>query len=687
MRQLLLSASIAAALGLVATGCERSPSPQPAATQAAQPAVAAEKITDEHSYAEPDKVRTTDLALDLAVNFDNKTLSGTATYTLDWLDKNATALVLDTRDISIQQAEGLDAEGQWTPLKFELAGKDPILGSKLTIEAPEHPTQIRVTYATSPEASGLQWLEPSMTEGKKTPFMFSQSQQIHARSWVPLQDTPQIRFTYSAHVTAPKEAMVLMSADNDPAAARDGDYSFKMPQKIPSYLLAIAAGDLVFKPISDRSGVWAEPAMVDKAVAEFDDTEKMIDTAESMYGPYRWGRYDLLVLPPSFPYGGMENPRLTFATPTVIVGDKSLVSLVAHELAHSWSGNLVTFATDKDGWLNEGFTSYVENRLVEALYGKEQADMETAIGRAEVAEEFKTLDPKLQVLALKPGDLADPDGASGATVYQKGAWFLSFLESRYGRADFDAWLKGYFDRHAFQSMTTAKMLDDLKQNLMAQHPGKVTDAEIEEWVYGPGVPANAPKVESRRFSTVDAARIAWSGSGILPDKSITDAWSTQEWVRFLENMPDTMKPEQLKQLDEAYHFTGTPNGEIAQRWYPLAERSGYADARPEMGKFLQRVGRRKLIMPTYNALVGTTGGLAFAQQVFVKAKPGYHPITTGSVQEVIANAKPVINSPGGAAQPADTLEAATKAKPTFAGSIGKPPLIEDPATPPPAETK
>ena len=595
--------------------------PAPAvAPPAAQPAATAEKIVDEHSYAEPDKVRTTDLALDLGIDFARKTISGTALYTLEWIDAKATQLVLDTRDLSIQKAESLDPEGQWHELKFALAGKDPILGSKLVIEAPERPTQVRVTYATSPEASGLQWLEPSMTEGKKTPFMFSQSQQIHARSWVPLQDTPQIRFTYSAHVTAPKDAMVLMSADNDPAAARDGDYNFEMPQKIPSYLLAIAAGDLVFKPISDRSGVWAEPGMVDKATAEFADTEKMIDTAEKMYGPYRWGRYDLLVLPPSFPYGGMENPRLTFATPTVIVGDKSLVSLVAHELAHSWSGNLVTFATDKDAWLNEGFTSYVENRLVEALYGKEQADMETAIGRAEVVEEYKTLEPKLQVLALKPGDLADPDNSSSATVYQKGAWFLSFLENRFGRETFDAWLKSYFDRHAFQSMTTVKLVADLKQNLLAANPGKVTDAEIEEWVYGPGIPASAPKVESRKFSTVDAARIAWTGSGILPAKSITDAWSTQEWVRFLESMPEAMKPEQLRQLDEAYHFTGTPNGEIAQRWYPLAERSGYADARAEMGKFLERVGRRKLIMPTYKALVATPDGLAFATQVFARAR-------------------------------------------------------------------
>lgn len=639
MRQLLLSVSIAAALGVAATGCQGNQSPAPAAQAPAVPAAAAEKVVDEHSFSQPDKVRTTDLALDLAIDFDKKTIGGTATYTLDWVDKAATQLVLDTRDLTIDKAEGLGADGQWSPLTFALSDKDKVLGSALTIETPTRPAKVRVTYVTSPDASGLQWLAPSMTEGGKQPFMFSQSQQIHARSWVPLQDTPQIRFTYSAHVVAPADAMVLMSADNDPKAARDGDYSFKMPQKIPSYLLAIAAGDLVFKPISERSGVWAEPAMVDKATAEFEDTEKMIDTAESLYGPYRWGRYDLLVLPPSFPYGGMENPRLTFATPTVIVGDKSLVSLVAHELAHSWSGNLVTFATDKDSWLNEGTTTYVQGRITEALYGKDMAEMEEVIDRDELKQEFASIDPKLQRLSLKPGTLADPDDQSSATVYTKGAWFLQFLEKRFGREVFDPWLKGYFDHFSFQSITTSQFRDYLKTNLIDKHPNVVTMQEVDQWLYEPGIPGNAPQVESGRFSTVNAARIAWQGSAKLPDKSITGAWGTQEWVHFLEGMPETLKPEQLQQLDEAYHFTGTPNGEIAMRWYPLAERSGYAAAREEMGKFLERVGRRKLILPVYKALVATPDGLAFAEQVFAKARPGTHPITAGSVEAIIDGAK------------------------------------------------
>ena len=293
MRSLALLLSCAAVL---AAGCSKEPESTPVAAPK-KPAVAQVADHDEHSYAEPQKVAIADLALDIAVDFDAKTIGGTATYTLDWKDKAATELVLDTRDLTISKVEG-EANGAWSPLQYALAAKDPVLGSKLTIETPARNAKVRVTYTSSPEASGLQWLTPEMTEGKQLPFMFSQSQQIHARSWVPLQDTPQVRYTYTAHVTSRPDVMVLMSADNDPAAARDGDYSFKMPQKIPSYLMAIAAGDLVFKPISARSGVWAEPAMVDKATKEFEDTEKMIATTEQLYGPYRWDRYDMLVLPP-----------------------------------------------------------------------------------------------------------------------------------------------------------------------------------------------------------------------------------------------------------------------------------------------------------------------------------------------------------------------------------------------------
>ena len=612
---------------------------------ASAPALGQDRRTDEHSFAQPDRVRIRDLALDLAIDFDKRQLAGTATLSLDWIDEDQRDLVLDTRDLAIAAVEARNGKRKFREVPFVLAERDERFGSKLTITLPRQFEQVRIRYATSPEASGLQWLSPAMTAGGKTPFMFSQSQAIHARSWVPLQDTPSVRFTYTARIRTPADVMALMSADNDPAAPRDGDYRFTMPQPIPSYLMAIAAGDLVFKPISARSGVWAEPAMVDKATKEFEDTEKMIATTEQLYGPYRWDRYDMLVLPPSFPYGGMENPRLSFITPTVIVGDKSLVSLIAHELAHSWSGNLVTNASWKDMWLNEGFTSYVENRIVEALYGKERADMEFVNSRNGLLAEMEDVPEPQQVLVLPARGGSDPEDALGAVAYDKGAWFLQFLEQRFGRDVFDPFLKGYFDHFAFQSIPTAKFVDYLKTNLIEKHPGKVTLAEVEQWVYQPGIPDFAPKTVSARFEAVDTARKAWLDNGTLPDKALTSKWITQEWVHFIEGMPETLKPEQLAALDAAYQFTGTPNGEIAQRWYPLSERSEYFEARPAMSLFLRKIGRRKLVMPTYDALSKSEEGLAFATQIFAMARPGYHPITSASVEALLARARAAQKTP------------------------------------------
>jgi len=641
MRNPLMLLPLAVAL---AAGCSQEANAPAASAPAAQKAPAApvnaeNRSHDESSYAEPDKVVIKDIALDLKLDFDQKQIGGTATYTLEWKDKDARQLVLDTRELDVAKVEAIAADGARSPLQFALATADKVFGSKLTIETPDQPAKVEISYHTAPTASGLQWLEPSMTEGKKLPFMFSQSQAIHARSWVPLQDTPSVRFTYSAHVVSRPDVMVLMSADNDSKASRDGDYTFKMPQPIPSYLLAIAAGDLVFEPISGRSGVWAEPTMVGKAAKEFEDTEKMIGAAEKLYGQYRWGRYDMLVLPPSFPFGGMENPRLTFATPTVIVGDKSLVSLVAHELAHSWSGNLVTNASWKDIWLNEGFTTYVQGRITEALYGKEMAEMERQIDQTDLLAEVKDMTPADQALALPPLNERDPDEALSQVAYVKGSWFLEFLEQRFGRDVFDPFLRGWFDDHAFQSANTDQFVDYLQKNLLPKKPNAVTEAELKAWLDEPGIPAFAAKAKSRNFSNVDTARIAWEGTGTPPSSQLTGEWSTQEWVRFIDGLGKTVALDKLAALDKAYHFTGTPNGEIAMRWYPLAIRSGYAEATPAAAEFIERVGRRKLIMPIYAELVKTPEGLAVAKQAFEKARPGYHPITTGSVQDMLSKAE------------------------------------------------
>lgn len=602
-------------------------------------AASTKPLVDKHSYAQPDQVVTRHLSLDLAIDFAAKTLSGTATLDLEWRDSAATALTLDTRDLTIIRAETGDGT-TWTEVPFQLAPADATLGSKLTISTGTPAPKVRLTYRTSPQASGLQWLEPVQTLGRRTPFMFSQSQQIHARSWVPLQDAPQIRFTYDAHITSPANVMVLMSADNDPRAARTGDYRFKMPQPIPSYLLAIAAGDLVFQPITDRAGVWAEPEMATKAAAEFADTGKMIAIAEQLYGPYRWGRYDILVLPPSFPYGGMENPRLTFATPTIVTGDGSLVSVIAHELAHSWSGNLVTFAVSRDGWLNEGFTSYVENRIIDALYGQARADLENVVERNQLKVDFTADNLPQQILAPPTDPNDDPDDSLTSTVYTKGAWFMQFLEQRFGRTEFDRFLRNYFDHFAFQAITTEQFVDYAQANLLEKYPGKVTADEFAEWLHQPGVPATAPATFSSRLMIVDTARAAWLATGTALDPDLTATWTTQEWVHFIEGLPKTLSVAQLQALDAAAHFTGTPNGEIAQRWYPLTIRSGYTAARPAIADFLTHIGRRKLIMPTYRALAATPDGLAFAREIFAQARPSMHPITIASVETTLASPPP-----------------------------------------------
>ncbi len=630
---------IAALMALTLSACKP-------AVETAGPAgnvVDSADVPDPNSYAQPERVRIEHLVLDLRADMQARTLAGSAELFLKWQDDKARELVLDTRDLQIRSVQGFDGKA-WKNLSYRLDTADLILGSALRIRLPSALPRVRIGYSTVPEASGLQWLTPEMTSSKQA-FMFSQSQAIHARSWVPLQDTPGVRFTYDARIRTDASLMALMSADNDPKAVRDGDYRFSMPQKIPSYLLAIAVGDVVFKPISGRSGVWAEPGVADAAAVEFADTEKMIQVAEKLYGPYQWGRYDMLILPASFPFGGMENPRLSFITPTVIVGDKSLTSLIAHELAHSWSGNLVTNSSWKDIWLNEGFTSYVENRIVEEVYGRELADMENVISQASLAEALKSTPPADQVLALPPLTDRDPDEALSDVAYIKGQWFLMFLEQRFGRETFDAFLRHWFTTHAFTSSHSAEFERFLTVELLDKHPGKVSIGEIREWLHRPGIPSLAKPSVSSRFVAIDKAQAQWFAGDVSASELASSAWGTQEWVRFLERMPATLTSAQMAELDAAFRFSGTPNPEIAQRWYPLTVRSGYTSARPEIEKFLIAIGRRKLIMPIYAELAKTDDGRMFATAVFEKARPGYHPITIGSVEAALKAPEPEAKQP------------------------------------------
>jgi aminopeptidase N len=598
----------------------------------------AAQAADRHSYAQPNEVVVNHLDLDLKVDFQHKQLDGVATLTLDWKNPSAQDLVLDTENLKIASIEAVDGEGHASTLKYQLAAPAPNMGSKLTIAAPEHPHEVRIAYTTSPEASGLQWLTAAQTADKKLPFLFSQSEATHARSWIPLQDSPAIRFTYKAHVTAPKGVRVVMSALNDPKHPLDGSFAFEQAHPIPSYLMAIAAGDIDVRETGPRSAVYAEPSVVAKAAHEFEDTEKMIETTEKLYGPYRWGRYDILVLPPSFPFGGMENPNMTFATPTIIVGDKSLVSVISHELAHSWSGNLVTNATWRDGWLNEGFTTYVQGRVTEALYGQRQETEETLLAIRNLEKTIGRMPENAQRLAPQPRDM-DADDELSDVAYDKGSWFLRALEQKFGRGHFDTWLKGYFDHFAWHSITTEQMLAYLKPNLIDKYPGKMSWDEVKEWVYGAGIPRDAPIPDSPRFDAIDKERAAFLAGTLAADKLDAKTWNTQEWMYFLDRLPDTPPLAKVQQLDAAWHLTGTPNAEIGMRWYVHAIAAGDKATWPAAAEHMTRIGRLYLTMPVYRAFCATPEGFAYAEKVYAKAKDGYHPLTQMAVERLFAKTR------------------------------------------------
>ncbi|GFD92611.1 cold-active zinc metallopeptidase M1 family protein [Alteromonas sp. KUL156] len=576
---------------------------------------------DYHSFANPNEVRVTHLSLNLTANFETKQLVGDVTLNVERAKPGNNTLVLDTRALNIQS---VSVEGESVP--FEMGQTDPDLGTPLTITLPSAASSVTVAYSTSPEASGVQWLTPAQTAGKQHPFLFTQAQAVHARSFIPLQDSPQVRVTYDATIKTPEALLAVMSASNDPTTERDGEYEFTMPQPIPSYLIALAIGDLEFKAMGERTGVYAEPALLESAAKEFEDTEAMLEVTEETYGPYQWDRYDLLILPPSFPFGGMENPRLSFITPTVIAGDKSLVSLIAHELAHSWSGNTVTNATWRDLWLNEGFTTYLTYRIMEMIYGHDRFKKEAVLGYQDLENDVAALEQNDEILAI---DLRgrNPDDVFSNIPYEKGALFLREIEQKIGRENFDAFLMQYFKDFAFKSITTDTFIAYLDDTLLQQYPDKLDANRIHAWIFEPGIPEGAPQPESDAFTKIDDTRNAWLSGDVKAADIETAQWTVHEWLYFLNNMPDSLTKAQLSELDSAFSLTSTKNNEIAHSWLMIAVENNYQPAFDRLYSYLVSIGRNKLVKPLYRELSKTPEGKAFAKRAFEEAKPGYHPLT------------------------------------------------------------
>ncbi|MYN40480.1 aminopeptidase [Duganella sp. FT109W] len=587
---------------------------------------------DPLSYARYDQVRTTDLHLDLKADFSHKILSGYAELSLNWIDKSARTLVLDTNELNIAKVQVLAADGRWTAASFMLDKLDVEKGRALRIALPFQPQKVRIYYRTAPSATALQWLTPEQTMSGKRPFMFSQSEEINARSWAPVQDTPAVRFTYSARIEAPSGMRVVMSAENDQKATGAGGWKFKMTQPIPSYLLAIAIGEIDVRNVGPRSAVYAEPQRIEAAASEMADTEKMIAAAEGLYGPYRWERYDMIVLPPSFPIGGMENPRLTFVTPTMIAGDKSLVDLIAHELAHSWSGNLVTNASWKHFWLNEGFTTYVTTRIVEKLYGEEVAEMNLQVEQEEALASLAKIPAAKQALVTRDADTSAATYTDSNLVYPKGAWLLRTLEQRAGREVFDPFLRGWFDQHAFQSATTDEFVAYLKKNLLDAHPEIMSQSELDEWLYGPGIPASAKRAASPRLADLDTQRAAWL-KGEFPTADLpAKNWIALEWMHFLNDIDGKATAAQMQELDQTFGLGKTGNNEIAYRFFLASVHAGY-NVREPLSKFLMSVGRQKFVVPLYTALMKNPNEKDWAKGLYAKARSHYHPVTQASVDK------------------------------------------------------
>ncbi|HEY8615380.1 M1 family metallopeptidase [Phenylobacterium sp.] len=595
------------------------------------PLLTTPEAVDAQSWARPREARVTHVHLDLAADFEQRTIGGTAT--LDVLAQpGVDEVVLDALDLQVSRVT--DARGR--ALAWSMGPKDGDKGSAFTIKL-AGARRIVIAYQAGPGATALQWLPPELTAGKAAPFLYSQGQSILNRSWFPTQDSPGVRQTWSARLVVPAGMTAVMSAERltpngEPAGPGKRAFRFRMPHPVPTYLVALGVGRLAFRPLGRRTGVYAEPAMLERAAFELADTEKMVTAAERLYGPYRWGRYDLLVLPPAFPYGGMENATLTFLTPTFMTGDRANVSLVAHELAHSWSGNLVTNATWPDVWLNEGFTSYVENRIMEAIYGRERAVMEADLAWDTLQADIKELggpsDPRTRLYG-EPGGQID---------YFKGETFLRTLETLLGRERWDAYLRSYFDRHAFQPQTTAGFLADFRRHVVRGDAALEAKLQLDAWAYQPGLPDNAVHLRSARLEAVDrsvAAFVAGGAASSLPAKG----WTTQEWQRFLNNLPRRLTPEQLGDLDRAFGLSASTNGYVRSAWLELAIANRYEPALPSLRQFLTSVGRGLFVTPLYTGLIRQGDwGRGLAREIFAQARATYHPSLADRIARTLAGA-------------------------------------------------
>jgi leukotriene-A4 hydrolase len=643
---LALSSGGAAGSALAAPADTQGASEPPHTLSAARPDLAPlQSGLDYHSFANIEQFRVTHIELALRVDFHNKVLFGEAALEVKRLDPNATELVLDTHGLDIREVSErptsvigalAKSETTWVSRPFHVDKADPILGSPLVIELPPHKrsTQtIKIEYVTAPDAPSLHWLDDAHTAGKHHPLMYTLSAPIGARAWIPLQDSALARVTYAAVIHTDDDLLAVMSARNDPDVKHNGNYTFVNRDAIPPSRIALAVGDLRFKATGPRTGVYAEKPLLADAAKEFADTESLLKAAETLFGPYRFERCDLVVLPPPFPLAEVGNPRAPFISSTVVTGDRSEESVVARAVVQAWAGDLVGAATPRDAWIDAGLAVYMQNRLVREVYGDTRVTADRVLAEHSVREDLAQMPRPDQALAVDQRD-RDP-AVPRSAADEKGGLLFTFLDGKFGRERLDAFLQGYFDHFAFKSITTEEFLSYLKENLLDRFPGIVSASQVEAWVKEPGLPQDAPLLAVHLYESVDATRSAWLAGKILAKKLDTRAWVTPQWTYFLDGMPGPLRKDQLNDLDQAFGFTRSANAEIASSWFVLVIKSAYQPSYVRLEEFLKTNGRQTLLAPLYTELMRTPGGEVLARRVFALARPVYQAHTAAALEAIV----------------------------------------------------
>lgn len=539
---------------------------------------------------------------------------------------------LDTFKLDVRTAHANGRALQW-----EMGAHDEDLGSRLTLSGLHNDPAFTLTFRTSPEATALQWTDPAQTAGGKHPFLFSQCQAIHARSVFPCQDTPSVRFTYAAEVEVPRGLTAVMAAEQLGGQGRGGSliFKFRMPQPIPSYLFAIGVANLEFRALGPRTGIYAEPETIEAAAWEFAENEKRMVQAEKLLGPYLWGRYDLLVLPPSFPFGGMENPRLTFVTPTAIVGTRGQTNLITHELAHAWTGNLITNATWSDFWLNEGWTTYAEMRITEVLEGADFRDLVFVYHLNEILDAMKNrIGMDAPQTRLKRTDDESDDGSGSFSIpYYKGASFLIECEKAVGRERFDPFIHKYTAKYQFQSLTTEAFLEFFKAEL----PEVFEKVDVREWIFGPGMPANWKMPESKLYNDVQDVLKEY-GQGKRPDKARLQNWLSDQVLCFLQGLPPQIPAEDCKYFEDALDLAKRNDNHCYSRFYSICIASGYEAIWPRVEEYAARIGRMLYVLPVIRTIAATEWSRGRARGLVERVRAKHHPVTASTMERMLAAA-------------------------------------------------